>query len=145
MTDYKFIDQINHIRRVGYPIGKLYAILLLPLVILVASCNSGEKNIENKLKGKWLRTDGPYTIEIKEVKAEGNLSVEYFNPNPINVGRAGWRIKNEELQIYMELRDENYPGSIYQLTYTKEADILSGTYYQAVSRQTFEVRFKRTN
>jgi hypothetical protein len=145
MTDYKFIDQINHIRRVVYPIGKLYAILLLPLVILVASCNSGEKNIENKLTGKWLRTDGPYTIEINEVKAEGNLSAGYFNPNPINVGRAGWRIKNEELQIYMELRDENYPGSIYKLTYNKEADILSGTYYQAVSRQTFEVRFKRTN
>jgi hypothetical protein len=145
MIEYKLVNQINQILRAKYPIGKLYATFFLTLIILVASCTSGEKNIENKLTGNWLRTDGPYTIEIKEVKEEGNLSAEYFNPNLINVGRAGWRIKNEELQMYVELRDENYPGSIYQLAYNEEADILSGTYYQAVSRQTYEVKFKRTN
>ena len=95
------------------------------------------------LKGVWIRTDGVYKIEIKEVQDDGKLDAAYFNPNPINVGRADWREKEGVLQIYIELDDVNYPGSIYQLTFDKKTEILKGTYYQAVAKETFEVSFTK--
>ena len=52
-------------------------------------------------------------------------------------------MKEDILQLYVELRDENYPGSLYQLSYDPESDVLYGSYYQAVSRQTYEVYFTR--
>lgn len=100
-------------------------------------------DIPKELEGSWLRSDGPYTIEVIEIQPEGKLLAKYFNPNPINVGRAGWRIQNEDFQIYVELRDENYPGSIYQLALDEKTNTLIGTYYQAVARQTFEVYFTK--
>lgn len=69
-----------------------------------------------KLKGSWVRDDGGYTIDIKEVKENGKLDVEYLNPKPIQIGQSGWRIKDGYLQVYLELQDKNYPGSLYQLT-----------------------------
>ncbi len=95
------------------------------------------------LKGIWIRTDGGYKIEIKEVQDDGKLDAAYFNPNPINVGRSEWRIQDKTLQLYVELQDENYPGSIYQLAYDEDKDELHGTYYQAVARQTFKVSFTK--
>ncbi len=98
---------------------------------------------EEKIVGEWLRTDGPYTIKVIELLPEGKLNTEYLNPNKINVGRAAWRVEDDVIQIYVELRDENYPGSIYQLEFDEDNEQLWGTYYQAVSRQTFEVNFKK--
>jgi len=95
------------------------------------------------LEGSWLRSDGPYTIEIIEIQAEGKLLAKYFNPNPINVGDASWKKQEGKVQIYVELRDENYPGSIYQLTCDEDAETLRGTYFQAVAKQTFEVSFTK--
>jgi len=115
---------------------------VLSLLILIA-CTS-EQNESEQLVGTWERDDGTYKIEIKEVQAEGKLIAAYFNPAPINVGRAGWRIQNEELQIYVELQDENYQGSMYQLTFDDQTGKLVGTYYQAVSGQTYEVNFSQT-
>ncbi len=59
---------------------------------------------EDKLIGSWLRSDGSYTIEIMGLVEGGKLSAKYFNPNPINIGQAGWRILNNETQIYLELQ-----------------------------------------
>jgi len=98
---------------------------------------------EDKLKGSWLRSDGSYTIEIIAVEEGGKLSANYFNPNPINVGKAGWRIYNDETQIYVELQDTNYPGSMYRLSYNENSGMLSGTYYQPVSKQTYKVDFRK--
>jgi len=95
------------------------------------------------LDGKWLRTDGDYTIEISDVAEDGKMTAKYFNPTPINVGRSAWRINEDRLQIYVELQDENYPGSLYQLYYDAENEKLIGSYYQAVSRQTFNVEFNK--
>jgi hypothetical protein len=36
-------------------------------------------------------------------------------------------------QVVVELRDVNYPGSTYTLTYDPGTDRLTGTYYQAVA------------
>lgn len=90
-----------------------------------------------------MRDDGRYTIEIKEAKNDGKLDVAYLNPEPIHVGQSEWRIKEGYLQIYVELQDENYPGSLYQLTYEEKKKILYGTYYQAVDQVSFEVFFTK--
>jgi hypothetical protein len=95
------------------------------------------------LEGSWIRTDGGYKIEIKEVSDDGKLTAAYFNPNPINVGSSGWQFKDKKLQIFVELQDKNYPGSLYNLNYNKKTKILEGTYYQAVAKQTFNVSFKK--
>ena len=95
------------------------------------------------MEGSWVRSDGPYTIEISEIQAEGKLLAKYFNPNPIKVGKAEWREQDGKIQVYVELSDKNYPGSNYKLTYIEKTETLLGTYYQAVAQQMFEVYFTR--
>ena len=96
-----------------------------------------------KLKGKWRRVDGGYLIEIKSVDDSGRIDASYFNPRPIHVARAGASWDAPALKLTIELRDVNYPGSTYDLTYQPESDELKGNYYQAVIRQNFEVAFVR--
>ena len=99
---------------------------------------------DNKLLvGNWLRTDAGYRILISEVNDDGTLASQYFNPNPINVGKANWEESNGSLKIIIELRDVNYPGSTYTLNYIPDRDILAGEYYQAVEGLTFYVEFTR--
>lgn len=117
--------------------------VLFVLMSMFTQCSEKKQNPENSLLGKWNRSDGSYTLDISEVNPDGNLGVVYLNPNPINVGRSGWKIEKEKVRIFVELRDENYPGSLYQLTLDEESGTLAGTYYQAVARQTFEVHFTR--
>ena len=100
-------------------------------------------NTPNYLEGTWNRSDGVYKIEIKEMLDDGELDAAYFNPNPINVGKSRWLENDGKVQVYVELRDENYPGSIYQLTYDEKTKTLIGTYYQAVAKETYEVYFTR--
>jgi len=109
--------------------------------LFLRSNEIGKEEISEMIVGEWLRSDGPYTIKIIEVQDEGKMNAEYYNPGPIHVGRSGWRLKEGELQIYVELQDENYPGSLYELTYDEEKDEMSGTYFQAVDRQSYTVEF----
>jgi hypothetical protein len=95
------------------------------------------------LVGNWLRTDAGYRILISQVNDNGTLAAQYFNPNPINVGKANWEESNGSLKIILELRDVNYPGSTYTLNYLPDRDILAGEYFQAVERLTFYVEFTR--
>ena len=120
-------------------------IFIFGIVLSIEGCSTRKKDLTEQLTGSWLRSDGNYTIDISEAEPDGRLVAMYFNPNPIHVGRSGWRIKEGVLQVYIELSDENYPGSIYQLIYHEETDELSGTYYQAVTKQTYQVYFKRKN
>jgi hypothetical protein len=132
---------INRIRPSNTPL--ILAVILTASCAVLWGCAGREGDLQDKLKGQWGRTDGNYTLDISGAGADGALSVTYLNPSPIHVGRAAWRIHEEVLQIYIELRDENYPGSLYQLAYEPKSDILYGTYYQAALRQTFEVYFSR--
>ena len=97
----------------------------------------------SKLVGSWLRTDGGYVLTLSDPEPEGLLKAAYFNPRPINVSHAEWRLK-DGLSIFVELRDKNYPGSTYTLTYNPATDKLMGSYFQAVMKQYFAVEFKRT-
>ena len=74
---------------------------------------------------------------------DGTLKAGYFNPNPINVGKAGWNFSEGMMKLYIELRDENYPGSNYNLVYYPEKDLLAGKYFQAVEGVTYDVGFFR--
>ena len=102
------------------------------------------KAIDKKvLLGNWVRTDSDYKIKISEVAKEGKLKAVYFNPKSINVSKASWTNTKGVLKIYIELRDENYPGSIYNLTYFPEKDMLAGKYFQAVTGETYDILFSR--
>lgn len=96
-----------------------------------------------KLVGRWLRTDSPYVIEIREVSPDGTLRAGYYNPQPINVSVAKVESKNGTLQVFVELHDAGYPGSNYTLNYNPQNDALEGTYFQATLRQNFNVAFMR--
>ncbi|MBK9099270.1 MAG: hypothetical protein IPM14_14355 [bacterium] len=76
---------------------------------------------------------------------DNTLDAKYFNPYPINVGKASWQHISGNIKIIVELRDVNYPGSTYTLNYLPDRDILAGDYYQAVEGLTFYVEFARSN
>jgi len=96
-----------------------------------------------RIAGKWLRPDGGYVLGLSDVKPEGKLKAAYFNPRPINVAKAVWRSVDNRIQVFVELRDVNYPGSTYTLIYDPEQDRLNGYYYQAAQKVTFDVVFVR--
>jgi len=96
-----------------------------------------------KLAGKWERPDGGYVLEIKSVDSGGTMQAAYFNPNPINVSRAAALYKDGAAKVIVELRDVNYPGCTYDLTYDPKTDQLYGQYFQASMQQTFNVTFGR--
>jgi len=97
------------------------------------------------LQGSWVRTDAEYQIKLSEVQDNGTIKAQYFNPRPINVSKSEWMNAEGFLKVYVELRDENYPGSNYSLTYIPERDMLVGDYFQAVESVTYYVEFVRQN
>jgi len=107
------------------------------------STSSSKEVDKNTLIGDWVRTDAQYLIRITKLNDDGTLTAQYFNPNPINVGSANWEQSYGNLKVIIELRDINYPGSKYTLSYLPDRDILSGEYYQAVGGLTFYVEFAR--
>ena len=102
-----------------------------------------EKNLYERLAGKWVRPDGGYILELREVGSQGALKAGYYNPKSIKVHSASWQSVEGKLEIFVELRDMNYPGSTYHLQYDPASDRLEGKYFQAVAGQTFEVEFVR--
>jgi hypothetical protein len=100
-------------------------------------------SLQKLLKGKWLRSDGTYTIEIFSIKENGVMDAGYFNPNPINVGKSGWSFRDGEIVYEIILKDTNYPGSKYNLIYDKKNDCLVGNYFQAVQGINYDVLFTR--
>ena len=95
------------------------------------------------LKGRWQRPDGGYVVDIQSVDAGGKVSASYFNPQRINVSKAEASQDGPVIKVFIELRDANYPGSTYTLTYDPQNDQLQGIYYQAAQQQRFEVVFVR--
>lgn len=71
------------------------------------------------------------------------MDAGYFNPNPIHVARAQASVVSNAVKVFVELRDVNYPGATYRLTYLPKQDQLAGLYHQPLMGQTFEVVFQR--
>jgi hypothetical protein len=71
------------------------------------------------------------------------MEAAYLNPRPIHVARAEASKYGTATKVFVELRDVNYPGSTYNLTYDPVDDRLRGIYFQAAIEQTFDVYFVR--
>ena len=96
-----------------------------------------------QLKGKWLRPDGGYMLDVRDVDASGKIEAVYLNPRPIHVARAEATRNGTALQVLIELQAPGYPGSTYTLHYEPQRDQLEGSYFQAALQQRFEVVFVR--
>jgi hypothetical protein len=115
--------------------------VLAAAALLAAGCQ--DRTMARSLQGRWTRPDGGYVLEIRGVAADGRLDAAYFNPRPIHVAEARAAREGSTIKVTIELRDENYPGSIYDLRFDPQSDRLSGDYYQAVARQHYPIYFVR--
>lgn len=122
--------------------GPMIAAAAVVLAVGILAAGAADSGFE-KLKGRWVRPDGGYVLEIRAVEARGTIDAAYLNPRPINVARAQATRDGSTLKVVVELNAPNYPGSTYTLTYDPKGDLLKGTYFQAVMRQTFDVVFVR--
>ncbi len=104
--------------------------------------SSGQSDLQ-RLEGRWVRPDGGYILELWHIRKDGDVSAAYYNPRPINVFSAKWSRIGGKINVFVELRDINYPGSKYNLQYDPGSDRLKGTYFQAVEKQTFDIEFVR--
>lgn len=93
--------------------------------------------------GRWRRPDGGYILDIRGLDTNGDLLVGYFNPRPINVSQAQAVRGPRGLHVFVELRDQNYPGATYRLDYDGDRDVLAGVYHQPALNESFEVYFVR--
>ena len=91
------------------------------------------------IAGKWQRTDGNYLIKISDVQAEGQATVEYFNPRSIHVAAAAISTEKNLIKLFIKFQDKGYEGSSYRLYYFAKKDTLLGYYYQAPMDKTYEV------
>lgn len=98
-----------------------------------------------KLVGRWLRPDGGYILDIRTIGTDGVMDAAYLNPRPIHVAQARASYKGSTLEVFIELRDQGYPGSTYTLNYDPNEDAFSGVYFQAALGQSFQVAFVRTD
>jgi hypothetical protein len=110
---------------------------------LVGPAAAENRSEFQKLKGRWRRPDGGYIVAINSIAESGAVDAAYFNPYPIHVGNAVVSRDSGRTKVFVELRDVNYPGSTYTLTYEPSSDQLQGIYYQAVEQQRFQVIFER--
>jgi len=130
---------------IGILVGALMAAAPVSRATAEETPTAGAKSVPalEKLRGRWLRDTGGYIIEIRNVGPGGKLDAAYFNPRSIHVGRAEAIQQGGAVKVTVELRDVNYPGSTYTLTYDAKTDRLVGRYYQAVAGETFDVYFVR--
>ena len=100
--------------------------------------------LAKQLEGRWVRENGGYVLILQDIKDDGSMKAFYLNPRSINVHEATWKFEDDRIILYVEMRDVNYPGSNYTLMYRAANDTLWGSYYQAVQKQTLDVRFVRS-
>ena len=98
-----------------------------------------------KFFGRWMRSDGGYSLEVKGADLSGVLQAAYFNPKSIHVSRAIWMQGPSGFQIVVELNDVGYPGATYVLSHDAQGDRLVGQYNQPAMQQSFDVEFVRQN
>lgn len=96
-----------------------------------------------KLLGRWMRSDGGYTLELRSADLSGVLDAGYFNPKSIRVSRAVWMQGGGGFQVAVELNDVGYPGATYLLNYDAQNDRLTGQYTQPAMQQSFDIEFVR--
>ena len=136
--------RLSRLFRVGLWAG---AVVILAVVVLIGVRIRGQASSASPdlsvLVGQWVRVDGGYVLELSGPGPDGVLKATYSNPRPIHVAQAQWKQQGDVLGVFVELRDQGYPGSTYTLNYHVTEDRLVGIYYQATLKQQFEVAFNR--
>ena len=126
-------------------------LFLITAVVLAVAVIAGfvvfplaERNADySKIVGRWVRPDGGYVLDIRNVQSDGKLEAAYLNPKSINISKASASIKTGQIELFVELRDKHYPGSYYTLTYDSKMDILIGVYHHLGIGQNINVFFSR--
>ncbi|MBT8338425.1 MAG: hypothetical protein HKP58_00290 [Desulfatitalea sp.] len=129
-------------KRMTFPNLALPAVCLGLQFIMAVSAFAQPLNFE-VIVGKWTRTDGNYTIHVRDIKSDGSADIGYFNPGTINVAESHVAGQDGLVKLFVKLQDRGYPGSTYTLYYYAEKEALVGYYYQAAMDRTFEVIFLR--
>jgi len=128
-------------------LGMAAVVLVVAVVVLVQERGRGGGNPYETLKGRWVRGEDPYVLEIRSAAADGTLEAGYFNPSPIRVERAtASRDGKGETKVFVLLDDPanpGYRGCTYDLVHDPAQDLLIGTYFQAVQGQRYEIAFER--
>ena len=104
---------------------------------------SAEKPNFKVIIGEWVRPDGGYIVRVRDVNPDGSVDAGYFNPGKINIAAVNVSLWKGMVKLFIKLQDKGYPGSTYTLYYYPENDALAGFYYQAATKQTYEVVFLR--
>lgn len=125
------------------PTGGAGASQTTPTAVVASAQDAVAAALVAKAKGRWIRPDGGYLLTIGSVGADGRADVGYFNPNPVNVAWGTVKSEGGQVKIQVELRDRNYPGCLYKLTYVPEKEQLAGTYFQAQMQETYDIVFVR--
>ena len=128
--------------KIPVPAVLIFSLLIQLIMVIPAFSQPFSFNI---VAGEWARTDGNYTISVKNVKSSGSADVTYFNPNSIHVEESNISFEKGLVKLFVKLQDKGYPGSTYTLYYYAEKEALVGYYYQAPTKQTYKVIFLRKN
>ncbi|MBW2612608.1 MAG: hypothetical protein JRD49_04560 [Deltaproteobacteria bacterium] len=125
--------------------GLTFFVIGTILFIFSMSAVSAQGQDFKVLNGDWVRSDGGYSIQVRNVSQDGSVSVAYFNPNRIHVAEANVSLWKGMVKLFIKLQDKGYPGSSYTLYYFETKNALVGFYHQAEMGQTFEVVFIRNH
>ena len=118
-------------------------LLITLIIILFSTISFASETTFEPLKGRWIRLDGNYGLQIINVEPSKKIEAAYFNPRPINVSEAQAKEKEGKLEVFVKLEDRGYPGSTYTLTYDPKRDELQGTYFHAGLKRNYQVTFVR--
>ena len=120
------------------------AVLVVAVIAGFVVFPLAEKNADyTPLLGQWVRPDGGYILDIRNVQSDGKLEAAYLNPKSINISKANANVEAGQIELFVELRDKHYPGSYYTLTYDSQKDILIGVYHHLGIGQNMNVFFSR--
>ncbi|MEW6364806.1 MAG: hypothetical protein AB1714_09230 [Acidobacteriota bacterium] len=95
------------------------------------------------LLGRWVRSDGGHVLEIRSIGPDGQMDASYYDPDSIYLSKAEAYREGSDLKVFVELRDMDYPGCTYTLTYNRQGDRLDGVYFQAMIHGYIDARFDR--
>ena len=122
----------------------IFLLSIFSLFITIHDAQSQSNVLEYKrLIGSWVRADGGYVLEIKDVHENGKIDAAYFNPQPINVSEARASNQSDRIILFVELRDKGYPGSYYTLVYDQASERLVGRYHHLGINKKYDIFFVR--
>jgi hypothetical protein len=95
------------------------------------------------LIGTWTRNDGGYSVKVVGFDQKGQIQVEYYNPQPIQVTHAKYFEEDGDLGFEFNLTGNGYDGNSYRLKHFKRNNMLYGSYFMKGTDSSFDVVFSK--